>query len=49
MTDPQLLHAAAIIVNAHGTPGRTPTVKSFFDEPTNTVGTTEVENDLIIA
>ena len=37
MSDPHLDQAAAIIGNARGGTGRTPVVKSFFDEPTNTV------------
>ena len=37
MTDPHLEQAAAIIGNAHGDPRQTPIVKSFFNEPTNTV------------
>jgi len=37
MSDPHLEQAAAIIGNAHGGSGRSPSVKSFFDEPTNTV------------
>lgn len=37
MRDPHLDQAAAMIGNARGGTGRTPVVKSFFDEPTNTV------------
>lgn len=37
MSDPHLEQAAAIIGNAHAGSGRSPVVKSFFDEPTNTV------------
>ncbi len=37
MSDPHLDQAAALIGNARGGTGRTPVVKSFFDEPTNTV------------
>jgi glyoxylase-like metal-dependent hydrolase (beta-lactamase superfamily II) len=37
MRDPHLDQAAAMISSARGGTGRTPVVKSFFDEPTNTV------------
>lgn len=37
MTDPHLDQAAAIIGNARSGSGPVPTVKSFFNEPTNTV------------
>ncbi|MCA1198823.1 MBL fold metallo-hydrolase [Sphingomonas sp. R647] len=37
MSDPHLDQAAAMIGNARGGTGHTPVVKSFFDEPTNTV------------
>lgn len=37
MSDPHLEQAAAIIGDAHGGSGQRPVVKSFFDEPTNTV------------
>lgn len=37
MNDTHLEQAAAIIGNAHGGAGQMPVVKSFFDEPTNTV------------
>lgn len=37
MNDLPLEQAAAIIVNAHRGRGQTPIVKSFFNEPTNTV------------
>ncbi len=37
MSDPHLERAAALIGNAHGGSAPVPVVKSFFDEPTNTV------------
>ena len=37
MSDLYLEKAAAIICSAHGGSGQSPVVKSFFDEPTNTV------------
>jgi len=37
MSDPHLEQAAAIIGDAHDGSGQRPVVKSFFDEPTNTV------------
>lgn len=37
MSDAHLLQAAATIASSHGGSGQVPTVKSFFDEPTNTV------------
>ncbi len=37
MSDPHLEQAAAIIGDVHGGSGQRPVVKSFFDEPTNTV------------
>ena len=44
MTDPNRDQAAAMIGNAQGDPRQAPIVKSFFDEPTNTV--TYVVHDL---
>lgn len=37
MSDPHLERASALIGNAHGGTAPIPVVKSFFDEPTNTV------------
>lgn len=37
MGDPHLVHATSVITAAQSGKGRAPVVKSFFDEPTNTV------------